>query len=132
MSIAFNLFDEDPLATWQTEAYYLAARRRVLGVIAMAEIGIIEISAGGQLLPHVQPKDMTVVCIAGEGQHTDGHRETPVRWGDVLEIAGKEIRGFTATGDNPLYLLTLHPLLEDTPPTSLAQLALQFMGRLPK
>ena len=100
-----NLLDPDGLDTWQSEAYYLAARHRVVGVMGNAELRIIEINAGGQLLPHVQPRQTWYCCIQGAGIFTDQDQEQEFQWGDMVDLAPRRIRAFAATGETPLYVL---------------------------
>lgn len=126
-----NLLQDDPVEPWQSEAYYLAARRRVIGTIGSAELNVIEINAGGQLLPHIQPRHTWYCCIRGEGLYTLHNQEHGVQWGDVLEIAPRTIHAFTATGNSPLYLLSGQSLTEDVlPPTRWMELLGKFAGRL--
>jgi quercetin dioxygenase-like cupin family protein len=126
-----NLLDDDPFEPWLSEAYYLAARRRVVGHRDNTELSVIEINAGGQLLPHIQQRHLWYCCIRGEGTYTLRDQEHPFRWGDLLEIAPRTIHAFTATGTAPLYLLQFQSL-EDAPlpPATWIELLGKLTGRL--
>lgn len=100
-----NLLDLDGPDTWHSEAYYLAARHRLVGAMGNAELRIIEINAGGQLLPHIQPHQAWYCCIQGAGIFTDQDQEQAFNWGDMIDIAPRRIRAFAATGATPLYVL---------------------------
>jgi quercetin dioxygenase-like cupin family protein len=126
-----NLLDNDPLELWQSEAYYLAARRRVVAQLGTAEVSVIEINAGGQLLPHVQKRQMWYCCIRGEGTYLLHDQERLFQWGDMVEIAPHTIHAFTATGESPLYLMQLQSLTDELlPPTRWVELLGKLTGRL--
>lgn len=107
-----NLLDDDPTAPWQTDAYYLAARRRVVEHMGTAEISLIEINAGGQLLPHIQSRRTFYCCIRGEGTYILHEQEGNLIWGDVVEVAPRTIHAFIAKGNAPLYLLAFQALTD--------------------
>ncbi len=108
-----NLLDTDPTAPWQSEAYYLAARRRVVEQMGTTEITLIEINAGGQLLPHVQSYRTVYCCIGGEGDYTLNEQEHELQWGAIVEVAPHTIHAFTATGTSPLYLFCFQSLTDE-------------------
>lgn len=100
-----NFLHEDPTAPWQREAFYLAARRRVVAQSGTAALYLIEMSAGGQLVPHVQPDALWYLCVGGTGLCTLRSQEQRMAWGDMLDVPANTIHAFTATGDAPFYLL---------------------------
>lgn len=126
-----NLLNENPLDPWQSEAYYLAARRRVVAQQGDAELSLIEINGGGQLLPHIQLRHVWYCAIRGEGSYTLYDQEHRLEWGDIVEIAPRTIHAFSATGSTPLYLLQFQSLTEESiAPTRWIEWLGKLTGRL--
>jgi mannose-6-phosphate isomerase-like protein (cupin superfamily) len=127
-----NVLDDDVTAPWHSEAYYLAARRRVLEYAGGAELSLIEINGGGQLLPHVQPQRTYYCCIRGEGTYLVGNQEYSMSWGEQVDVPAGTIHAFQAGVSSPVYLICFHAP-GDHPVQRQAWMSLfkKLTGRLP-
>ena len=111
-----HLIEGQPPATpWESPAAYVAARRRLLPAAEGLPLALIEIEAGGQLLPHVRAEALLYLVLTGAARMTQGEHEAALGAGDLVTVPAALIRGIANAGDGLLRLVELHPPAAPTP-----------------
>ncbi len=96
--------------TWQSHAYHVSARFKVLEVGGMARttrVLYVEVDVGGRILPHAQKQSQLLYCLEGAGIFSLDGEETELRKGDSVAIPRQQVQGVRNQGDVPLRLLVI-------------------------